>query len=204
MNGPRSKNQIDVRYFECVVDRLRKGDLVMANEVKEMAGHPRFYELTRQEEDLHNRKNGDYAGGGAPMGNFDRVAAILEMYPGLDLGSNVIVGLVYMLKQLDAVLWLLAQKRDGQVEGIDARLGDIGVYAKLIRIMFEETTAKEKLENAREEIRFSRDGQWPEAIVNSKGACGCKEAHRGADGCPNESPSAEGQNHCCTNSFPKW
>lgn len=102
-------------------------------------GHPRFYELTALEEDLHSRKNEDYAGGGRAMGNFERVSTFLAMFPGFPLASPHGVALVYMLKQLDAALWLLATKREGKVEGVADRLGDIGVYAKLARIMYEES-----------------------------------------------------------------
>lgn len=103
-------------------------------------GHPRFYDLTRVEEDLHSRKNKDYAGGGRPMGNFERVAQILRLYPGFDPATAYGVGIVYMLKQFDAMMWLLATKREGEIEGISDRLGDMSVYAKLIRIMYEEST----------------------------------------------------------------
>lgn len=106
------------------------------------AGHPRFYELTRAEEDLHSRKNADYAGGGPPMGNFERVSKLLAMYPNFPLNTPHGVAIVYMLKQLDAALWLLATGREGKTEGIGDRLGDIGVYAKLARIMYEEHTSK--------------------------------------------------------------
>lgn len=101
-------------------------------------GHPRFYKLTATENDLHSRKNSDYAGGGPPMGNFERVAKLLQMYPGLPVATPYGVGIVYALKQLDAALWLLSTNREGAVEGVADRLGDIGVYAKLIRIMYEE------------------------------------------------------------------
>ncbi len=101
-------------------------------------GHPRFYELTGHEEDMHSAKNRDYAGGGRPMGNFERVAKFLEMYPGFPFATPAGVGIVYMMKQLDAAMWLLCTGREGEVEGIADRLGDISVYAKLIRIMHEE------------------------------------------------------------------
>ena len=107
----------------------------------EWHGHPRFYELCEIEAKLHSVKNEDYAGGGPPMGNFERVSRFLAMYPGFPLASPHGVALVYMLKQLDAALWLLATKREGKVEGVAERLGDIGVYAKLARIMYEESIA---------------------------------------------------------------
>lgn len=101
-------------------------------------GHPRFFELTRAEEELHSRKNKDYASTGHPMGNFDRVSALLRQYPGFPYDTNYGVAFIYMLKQLDAALHLISERREGEVEGVAERLGDISVYAKLIRIMYED------------------------------------------------------------------
>lgn len=106
--------------------------------MNERAGHPRFYELTKAEEDMHSRKNADYAGGGKATGNFDRCAAIMALYPNFPVHTNYGIALVQMLKQLDAGMWLLNTNREGAVEGVVDRLGDISIYAKLARIMYEE------------------------------------------------------------------
>ena len=98
-------------------------------------GHPDFVPLTLEEMDLHSRKNRDYAGGGDPLGNFRRVSAILMQYPGLELTPDV-VALVYALKQVDAILWMKCQNREGEVEGIEDRAQDVHVYLKLFRILF--------------------------------------------------------------------
>ena len=104
--------------------------------------HPRFIDLTIDEMDLHSRKNADYAKGGDPLGNFNRVANILSNYPNLDLSRPSIVVWIYLMKQLDAVLWMMSQNYVGQVEGIQDRLRDIHVYAKLIRILEEERNGR--------------------------------------------------------------
>lgn len=101
----------------------------------EQGGHPGFYALTEEEVKLHAAKNRDYAQGGDPLGNFNRVAAILALYPGLELAKPETVAVVYMLKQLDAAMWMLAQGYEGRVEGVDSRLRDVHVYAKLVRIL---------------------------------------------------------------------
>lgn len=101
-------------------------------------GHPRFYQLTRAEEELHERKNKDYAMGGDPMGNFKRQAAIMALYPNFPKDTAHGVALYNMLKQLDAAMWLLNTNREGEVEGVAERLGDVSVYAKLARIAYEE------------------------------------------------------------------
>jgi len=98
-------------------------------------GHSGFTDLSVDEMELHSRKNKDYAYGGDPLGNFRRVARILEPYGGLDLGDSAVVALVYALKQLDAVLWMLSNGYNGEVEGITDRLVDISVYAKLVILL---------------------------------------------------------------------
>ncbi len=100
--------------------------------------HALFVDLTQAEIQLHATKNHDYAAGGDPLGNFKRVGAILAQYPGLDLSDPVVVCLVYTLKQLDAVLWGLAQKIDHKVEGLPPRLADIAVYAKLAQCILAD------------------------------------------------------------------
>jgi hypothetical protein len=95
-------------------------------------GHPQFLPITLREMELHSQKNNDYAAGGAPTGNFDRVAAILALYPKLKLSDRRVVALVYALKQLDAVLWGINSDITHKVEGLNARLQDISVYAKIV------------------------------------------------------------------------
>ena len=94
-------------------------------------GHPDFLQISLDEVALHSNKNHDYALGGPPLGNFDRVAAILALYPDLKMSDPVAVMLVYALKQLDAVLWGLSNAITHKVEGLLPRLGDISVYAKI-------------------------------------------------------------------------
>ena len=105
---------------------------------KKMHGHPQFYEILKDLGDLHSRKNHDYASGGDALGNFQRVAKILEMYPGLKLSSPTVVAVIYALKQLDATLWMLSNGHLAQVEGISSRLQDVAVYSILEMILNEE------------------------------------------------------------------
>lgn len=101
-------------------------------------GHPMFLELTNEELKLHSEKNHDYTKGGDPLGNFKRVANFFSSYPNLDLSNPAIIAIVYMMKQLDAALWMLSQGYEGKVENVDTRLTDVHVYAKLIRILLGE------------------------------------------------------------------
>ena len=100
-----------------------------------------FEELSQKEVELYLAKNHDYAKGGDWDGNFKRVAAILAQYPGLTGKEEVAV--VYMLKQLDAALWMLSQGHTSKTgEGIGERLKDISVYAKILRLMVEANPIK--------------------------------------------------------------
>jgi len=100
-------------------------------------GHPRFYELTRQEEELHSKKNKDYARGGDPLGNFNRVAEILKLYPGFPFDSPAGVALIYAFKQIDAAMWSMAKGYKPEVDPRGERFGDASIYFKLARIMDE-------------------------------------------------------------------
>lgn len=107
-------------------------------------GHPFFAQQSVEETQLHDAKNHDYTAGGHPLGNFQRVATILCLYPGLDLSNPVVVALVYALKQWDAVLWGLSNGIQHRVEGLHPRLQDVSIYAKLARciLMDQETSAR--------------------------------------------------------------
>lgn len=95
-------------------------------------GHPDFIKLSLNEIRLHDAKNHDYAAGGNPLGNFNRVAGILKFYPDFPSDTPVGVMIIYALKQLDAVMWGLSQNIAHRVEGYEPRLGDLSVYAKLM------------------------------------------------------------------------
>lgn len=101
-------------------------------------GHKDFLPISLGEAALHSDKNHDYAAGGDALGNFDRVASILALYPGLKLSDRKVVTLVYCLKQLDAVLWGLSQSIAHKVEGLTSRLQDISVYTKLVMCMIRD------------------------------------------------------------------
>ena len=101
-------------------------------------GHPRYLDVVREQMQLHSKKNHDYASGGSPLGNFERVAAILGNYPKLDLSDKKVVALVYLLKQMDAVLWGLNSNIDHKVEGLTSRLDDIAIYANIMQCMVQD------------------------------------------------------------------
>ena len=94
-----------------------------------------YEELSQQELELYRVKNKDYTQGGSPFGNFERVSAILSQYPKLNLASPQVVAMVYMLKQLDAALWMMSEGYEGKLENIGTRLTDVYVYAKIARLL---------------------------------------------------------------------
>ncbi len=98
-------------------------------------GHRSFIPMLIEQMELHSRKNHDYASGGDPLGNFDRVSKILALYPGLKLADPSIVAVIYMLKQLDAALWLKSNGHRAVVQGSDERWADVSVYSNIIRII---------------------------------------------------------------------
>jgi len=91
--------------------------------------------LTEEELKLYLQKNKDYTQGGDEFGNFKRVSCILSLYPKLSLSDPQVIAMVYLMKQLDAALWMLSEGYEGEVENIDTRLTDVHVYAKIIRLL---------------------------------------------------------------------
>ncbi len=98
-------------------------------------GHPLYLELTEEELKLHSAKNKDYAGEGDALGNFNRVAAICALYPGLDPSDPVVIALIFKLKHFDAAMWMLSQGYEGEVEDIETRLQDDYIYTKIARVL---------------------------------------------------------------------
>jgi hypothetical protein len=98
------------------------------------SGHPDFIPMCLEEIKLHSEKNADYAKYGNPLGNFKRVSGMLWLC-GMPETPPEVVALIYMLKQIDAVMNMLIKDYEGEIEGIDAKLKDIAVYAKLISIL---------------------------------------------------------------------
>ena len=96
-------------------------------------GHPDFIPMTLDELKLHSEKNYDYAKGGDPLGNFDRVSGALTAmgYP----ISPEMVAMVYAFKQLDAAIYMMVEGYEGTTEDFDTRMRDVHVYAKIIRLL---------------------------------------------------------------------
>lgn len=110
-------------------------DLINMAKSGEYHGHEDFYKLTAEEVALHSAKNRDYTFGGDPLGNFNRVSAVLEIW-----GFNIpphLVALIYALKQQDAYMWMLSQGYEGEIEGVDERIRDDHVYKKIARILYK-------------------------------------------------------------------
>lgn len=108
----------------------------------EFHGHPRVKELFGKALGMHSSKNHDYARDGDPLGNFQRVSAIKKLYEGLRWDTPTGVAIGYLLKQLDAALWMYAKGYEGDTEGFENRMMDVCVYSPLIIINKEEEKNK--------------------------------------------------------------
>ncbi len=101
-------------------------------------GHKDFISMALEEVALHSIKNHDYADGGKATGNFDRVAKILSLYPGLHVAQPSVVAVLYLMKQLDAALWIESNGHVTMDQSKAERWRDVAVYAKLISILDQE------------------------------------------------------------------
>jgi len=101
-------------------------------------GHPMFADLTLKQLALHSEKNAGYAGGGDPLGNFERGAAIMRLYPSFPHYSPDAVAILYALKHFDRIMWDLNVGRRPS----DESLADIAVYMNIIRCMNADNHAR--------------------------------------------------------------
>jgi hypothetical protein len=96
--------------------------------------HESFEELLNVEQELLEKKNAGYAGSGDPLGNFRRVAHLMENYPKFKYAAPEGICLFYMLKHFDAILWAFCDEQADTTE-LKERLVDISIYSKLIILM---------------------------------------------------------------------
>lgn len=114
---------------------IKDDPTVLALQARFSHGHPQFVRDCLAEMALYDAKNHDYAAGGSVFGNFERVGQILALYPGLDISRPEVVAMVYMLKQIDSILWGFSSKLEKKVEGIKDRTQDVSVYSKIVGII---------------------------------------------------------------------
>lgn len=97
-------------------------------------GHPRFYELIKQMEDLHDRKNANYAEDENPLSNLRECEKF-----GIPASHGV---MVRMSDKWSRLTQLMNGKQDMVGESIKDTLMDMAVYSLLLTILIEEDEAK--------------------------------------------------------------
>lgn len=109
---------------------------------KVKGGHARFYEILKEVESIHDKKNRDYNAGDDPLGNF-KMAALAGIPPWK--------GIVIRLSDKMARLLSFAKRESFEVkdESVIDTLRDMAVYSILAIILYEE----EEKKNASNKIR---------------------------------------------------
>lgn len=97
-------------------------------------GHPRFYELLKEMEDIHDRKNANYSEDGNPLSNFLQCESFnVDAFKGC---------LVRMSDKWSRITQLAKGKPDLVGEAITDTLQDLSVYALIAIILFEREQKK--------------------------------------------------------------
>jgi len=102
----------------------------------EYHGHSDFYKCLEAMATLHSDKSAEYTQGGDLLGNFHRVSAILKIW-GYDI-PPWLVAVIYALKQQDCSMMMLKHGTEGEIESIDHRVQDEGIYTVLKRVLIKE------------------------------------------------------------------
>ncbi len=82
--------------------------------------------------EMKDTKGKEYSNGEDRFGNFNRLAAQLDM-------TNIQIGWVYLAKHLDSIASYCRTGQSFSTEGIEGRIVDAIVYLTLIAGMIEET-----------------------------------------------------------------
>lgn len=97
-------------------------------------GHPRFYKLLKQMEDLHDRKNSNYAQDSNPLSNFMECE---------EFGVPAHIGtMVRMSDKWSRLVQLMGGKQDAVGESVKDTLMDLAVYCLLEIILVERHEAE--------------------------------------------------------------
>ncbi len=92
-------------------------------------GHPRFYELLKEIEDIHDRKNANYAADNNPLSNFLQSETFdVPAFKGC---------LVRMSDKFSRICQLAKGKPDMVGEAITDTLMDLSVYSLIAIILYE-------------------------------------------------------------------
>lgn len=98
-------------------------------------GHPRFYEILKELEELHNAKNSDYSKEGDPLSN-------LKMSEEINI-PGYIGNFIRMGDKWSRLVQLMKKKQQGEgpavkSESMNDTLRDLAVYCILEMILIEE------------------------------------------------------------------
>lgn len=97
-------------------------------------GHPRFYELIEAMQDLHDRKNANYAQDSNPLSNFEECEKF---------GVPAEIGtMVRMSDKWCRLVELMKGKKDEVGESIKDTLMDLAVYCLIEIILIEKAEEK--------------------------------------------------------------
>lgn len=107
--------------------------------IKNLRGHPRYYEILERMAMLHHEKNSDYATPEEPLRNFTSVGMLTEHWKLTTKRRAAFkTCIIYCLKQLDAAMKLVEHNEEGNIEGVVKRLIDVAVYMPIAMILYEE------------------------------------------------------------------
>lgn len=111
----------------------------MAKTKKEYHGHPKFYEIIEEIKQLHSEKNKQYATKDNPLGNFTRVGQLASKLINPNIKNKALaVALLYMMKQVDGAIEMVAEAKKDTPDELKDKLRDIATYSMISEIIVEE------------------------------------------------------------------
>jgi hypothetical protein len=102
-------------------------------------GHPMFYELGEEENQLYSDKHYQYATDADPMSNFRLCGDLIHKLLKPGVNPTIAAALCLMSKQIVGVYEIVGEGKQNTIESLEDKLKDIGIYSRIIRIMLRES-----------------------------------------------------------------
>jgi hypothetical protein len=128
--------------IEDMIENLRKH--AVTNAVQPRGGHPMFYELGEEENQLYSDKHYQYATDADPMSNFRLCGDLIHKLLKPGVNPTIAAALCLMSKQIVGVYEIVGEGKQNTIESLEDKLKDIGIYSRIIRIMVRESQEQPK------------------------------------------------------------
>jgi hypothetical protein len=106
---------------------------------RKLGGHPKFYEVRKQNEELYSAKHYQYATDDDPMSNFRLCGNVIHKLLKPGVNPTIAAALTLMSKQVVGVYEIVGEGKTGTIDSLEDKLRDIEIYASILQVLVAES-----------------------------------------------------------------